>query len=113
MRKIAAIISASAFALGLAACSDSGKPSKDEVVKALTEIGADSMGSVGEHVGDDALAEFSKCWADGFYDDVSEKTLVHLVEKDENAGATEEEKTAIIEAASACQHILTEAVMGG
>lgn len=112
MRKTAALVSAAALALTLAACSDSGKPSKDEVVTALTDIAVESFGEDTALVGEDVLREYSTCWVDGFYDDVSADTLNSLVEQKNDENVSEEEASTILDAATECQSVLMDAVVG-
>lgn len=112
MRKIAALASAAALTMTLAACSDSSKPTKDEVVTALHTLSVETLGESIDLVGEDVISEYTTCWVDGFYDDVSGDTLNDLVNEGADGMVTEDEALVIQEASVECDSIITDSIIG-
>ncbi|WP_188043855.1 hypothetical protein [Changpingibacter yushuensis] len=110
IRKLGALTAMSLLAMSLAACENTGSPTRENVQKGYISIVKDSLEELNAGVTSDAIDDYAACLVDATFDQLSESGLSALANQDFSEAFSDDDVTLISDASDDCSQYIEDSL---
>lgn len=110
IRKLGALTAMSLLAMSLAACENTGSPTRENVQKGYISIVKDSLEELNAGVTSDAIDDYAACLVDATFDQLSESSLSALANQDFSEAFSDDDVTLISDASDDCSQYIEDSL---